>query len=158
MKSIQSKILTVVISGLLVITAIVSTIAVNMTHEIMHKDADRILNNVTEKEAAYINDILGDVSKSAAIMEHYALSEINTLTQLDTPEFLETYLQRTKEMFTEIASNTKGVEGFFLRLNPAFTTPTTGYYSLLNADKTVTEMPVTDLSKYPEDDVQNVSW
>ena len=57
MKSIQSKILIVVISGLLVITAAVSAIAVNMTHEIMHKDADRILNNVTQKEAAYINDV-----------------------------------------------------------------------------------------------------
>ena len=44
MKSIQSKILLVVISGLLVITAVVSAIAVSMTHKIMHKDADRILN------------------------------------------------------------------------------------------------------------------
>ena len=61
MKSIQNKILTVVISGLLVITAVVSLIAVNMTHEIMHTDADRILSNVTQKEAAYINDTLGDV-------------------------------------------------------------------------------------------------
>ena len=50
MKSIQSKILIVVISGLLVITAVVSAIAVSMTHEIMHKDADRILNNVPKKK------------------------------------------------------------------------------------------------------------
>ena len=48
MKTIKGKILTVVIAGLLVITAVVSAVAVTMTHEIMHKDADRILSNVTQ--------------------------------------------------------------------------------------------------------------
>ena len=79
MKSIRTRILLCVISGLVVITAIVSAIAVSMTHEVMHKDADRILNNVAQKEAAYINDALGDVEKSAAIMKHYVLSEISSM-------------------------------------------------------------------------------
>lgn len=158
MKSIQTKILTVVISALLVITAIVTAIGVNMTHEIMHKDADRILNNVAQKEAAYINDVLGDISKSAAIMEHYALTEIETMDQLSDETFLNSYLQKTKQMFTEIALNTKGIEGYFLRVSPKFTTPTTGYYNLITEDSTVTEMPVTDLSKYSENDEQNVGW
>lgn len=47
MRSIQSKILFVVIAGLLVITAVVSAIGVTMTHEVMHRDADRILKNAT---------------------------------------------------------------------------------------------------------------
>ena len=97
MKSIKGKILTVVIAGLLVITAVVSMIAVNMTHEIMHKDADRILNTLALKEAAYINDVLGDVSKSAAIMEHYALGEIQSLDQLADLKFREDYLSKTKK-------------------------------------------------------------
>lgn len=157
MKSIQTKILIVVISGLLVITAIVSAIAVNMTHEIMHKDADRILNNVAQKEAAYINDVLGDVSKSAAVMEHYALGEIQTMDQLRDPEFLDHYLKKTKQMFAEIALNTNGIKGFFLRLNPEFTSGKTGYYNLID-DGTIRAMQITDLSQYAEDDEQNVSW
>lgn len=158
MKSIQSKILVVVISGLLVITAIVSTIAVNMTHDIMHKDADRILNNVAQKEGAKINDVLGDVSKSVAIMEHYATSEIQSLSDLQDPAFLEQYLKKTDLMFSEIALNTKSVAGFYLRLNPEYTTPTTGYYNLVTPDGSTKKMTVTDLSKYEKDDQQNVSW
>ncbi len=158
MKSIQSKILFVVISGLLVITAIVSIIAVNMTHEIMHKDADRILNNVTLKEAAYINDSLGDIKKSAKIMKHYATAEISDLNQLSDPEFLSKYLEKTKKMFSEIAFNTNGAKGYFFRLNPEYTNSTTGYYNLLTENSTVKEMPVTDLSKYPKNDTKNVGW
>lgn len=158
MKSIQTKILTVVISGLLVITALVSAIAVSMTHEIMHKDADRILKNVTQKEATYINDVLGDVSKAAAIMEHYAQAEISSIEQLADKAFLENYLIKTKKMFAEIALNTGAVEGYFLRLSPKHTDGTTGYYNLLTEDGTVKEMQVTDLNKYAENDEQNVGW
>ena len=155
MKTIKGKILTVVIAGLLVITAVVSAVSVTMTHEIMHKDADRILSNVTQKEAAYINDALGDISKSAAVMEHYALGEIESIDQLADLTFRSNYLQKTKRMFTEIALNTKGIEGFYLRLNPEFTDGTTGYYNLVEKNNTVKEMQVTDLSKYAEDDERN---
>ena len=158
MKTIKGKILTVVIAGLLVITAVVSALAVTTTHEIMHKDADRILNNVTQKEAAYINDALGDISKSAAIMEHYALGEIESIDQLADLTFRSNYLQKTKRMFQEIALNTNGIEGFYLRLNPEFTDGTTGYYNLVEKNNTVKEMQVTDLSKYAEDDEQNAGW
>lgn len=158
MKSIQTKILTVVISGLVVITAIVSAIGVNMTHEIMHQDADRILDNMAQKEAAYINDVLGDISKSASIMEHYALSEIDSMGQLEDLEFREAYLEKTKVMFAEIALNTNGFVGYFLRLNPMYTDGTTGYYNLINESGAIQDVQVTDLSKYDENDEQNVSW
>ena len=158
MKSIQTKILAVVISGLLVITALVTAIGVNMTHEIMHQDADRILDNVAQKEAAYINDVLGDISKSAAIMNHYAQAEIQSMEQLADLEFRANYLEKTKRMFTEIALNTKGIEGYYLRLNPQFTDGTTGYYNLVEASGAIREMQVTDLNKYAQDDTQNVSW
>lgn len=158
MKSIQNKILTVVISGLLVITAVVSFIAVNMTHEIMHTDADRILSNVTQKEAAYINDMLGDVKKSATVMEHYATLVIDNVEQLTDETYRAEYLEKTKTMFSEIALNTDGIKGYFFRLNPEYSTSTAGYYTLINEGGTIRDMKVTDLSKYPENDTQNVGW
>lgn len=158
MRSIRSKILVVVIAGLLVITAVVSAIAVTMTHEVMHKDADRILKNATEKHAVQINDVLGDMQKSAAIMEHYAESEIESIDQLSDLQFRKEYLQKTNKMFSEIATNTTNVAGFYMRLNPEYTDSTTGYYNVILEDKTIKSMQVTDLSKYKENDERNVSW
>lgn len=158
MKSIQSKILLVVISGLLVITAIVSTIAVSMTHEIMHKDADRILNNVCQKEAAYINDTLGDVEKSAEVMEHYATTEIGELTALQDESYRASYLEKAKRMFVDVALNTNGIEGFFMRINPKYSNGTTGFYNIITETQEFKEMSLTDLSKFAEDDTQNVGW
>ena len=118
MKSIQTKILSVVIAGLLVITAVVSAIAVEMTHEVMHKDADRILKNAAQREAAKINDTLGDVMKSISIMSHYAITEVGNPEMLREATYCDRYLERTETMFTEIAMNTNGIKGFYMRINP----------------------------------------
>lgn len=158
MRSIQTKVLTVVIAGLLVITAVVTTIAVTMMHNVIHKDADRILTAVAQKEASVINDALGDVSKSSAIMAHYACSRVESLDQLEDKAFVETYLADTKALFEEIALNTDKINGFYLRLDPAHTDSTTGYYVLITEDHQLLDMQVTDLSKYSPDDEHIVSW
>lgn len=158
MKSIQSKILLVVISGLLVITAVVSIISVNMTHDIMHKDADRILENATQKEAAYINDMLGDIVKSSSIMEHYAITEVESVEDFKDPDFCADYLEKAEEMFSEVALNTTGVEGFYMRIDPNLSNGTTGFYKTIKSDGSIKDMPITDLNKYNKDDKRNVGW
>jgi hypothetical protein len=58
-------------------------------------------------------------------------------------------------MFSEIAVNTSGVEGFFMRLNPEYTDSKTGFYNIVNEDSTIREMQITDLSKYDPNDTKN---
>ena len=130
MKTIKSKILFVVITALIVITAIVTSIAVGITHKIMHKDADRILKNVSQKEAAYINDMLNDFIQSAAIMEHYATHELNSAGALGDKEYLEEYTQGIRHLFDEVALNTVGTSSYYLCFSPEVTGGiTTGFYS-----------------------------
>lgn len=158
MKSIQSKILFVVIAGLLVITAVVSAIAVTMTHEVMHRDADRILKNAAQREAAKINDMLGDVTKSISIMDHYATAELTSSAQFQDEEFRAQYVKRAETMFAEVALNTGGIEGFYMRLDPTCTDGTTGFYKMVTPDGNLQDMPLTDLTKYQKDDKRNVGW
>ena len=158
MKSIQSKILFVVIAGLMIITATVSTIAVAMTHEIMHKDADRILENATQKEAAQINDVLGDVMKSSNIMKHYATTEITDVDDIKDADFRNSYIAKAEAMFAEVALSTSGVEGFYMRIAPELSDGKTGFYKIIGENDTVEAMPVTDLNDYDKNDKQNVGW
>lgn len=155
MKSIQNKILLGVISGLLVFTVVISSIVVNMTHTIMQKDADRLLNNVCKKEAAYINDILGDVEKSAKVMEYYATTGISELEDLRDKEHRTAYIESAKKMFKEVAENTSGIEGYFLRINPEYSDGTTGFVYLRYRHNIFKESTLMDLTKYSEEDMSN---
>lgn len=158
MKSIQSKILWVVISGLLVMTTVVSIIGFTMTHEIIHRDADRILNNACEKEALKINSMLDGVRNGAEIMEHYAVSLLSDVASLKDEDYRESYLAKNRTMFEEIARNITGVQSFYLRLNPTYSTGTAGFYLDARDDKTLASLLPTDLTKYERDDEVHVGW
>ncbi len=130
MKTIKSKILFVVITALIVITAIVTAIAVSITHEIMHKDADRILSNVSQKEAAKINDMLTDFMQSTAIMDHYAAHELRSAEALKDEAYLDEYMGNVRHLFDEVAVNTAGTTAYYLCFSPEVTGGvTTGFYS-----------------------------
>ena len=141
MKTIQSKILFVVITALIVITAIVTSIAVGVTHEIMHRDADRILNNASEKEAAKINDMLNDFMQSAAIMGHYATHELSGADALKDNAYLEEYTRVIRHLFDEVALNTAGTTAYYLCFSPQVTGGiTTGFYSKFREGSDVYEL------------------
>jgi len=91
-------------------------------------------------------------------MQHYATAEINSINDLNNPEFLEKYLEKNKKMFTEIAINTNGVEGYFMRINPDYSDGKTGFYSIVNEDSTTIPMQITDISKFSPNDTKNVGW
>lgn len=130
MKTIQSKILFVVITALIVITALVTSIAVGVTHEIMHMDADRILKNTSQKEAAYINDMLNDFMQSSAIMEHYSTHLLSSASALKDKAYLEEYTEEIRHLFDEVALNTAGTTAYYLCFSPEVTGGvTTGFYS-----------------------------
>ncbi len=147
MKSIQSKILFVVISALLVITAIVTMISVTAAHDIIHRDADRILNNVSQKEAAYINEMLDSFMKSAAIMKHYATSELTDTESLKDAEALKQYTDKIRHMFNEVALNTAGAKAFYLCFAPGITSTTNGFYTKLRSDGTFYKLSDEEFAK-----------
>jgi len=128
--TIKQKILFVVIAALVVITGIVTHIAVSITHEIMHKDADRILKNVSQKEAAYINDMLNDFMQSAAIMEHYAVHELESADKLADADYLKEYTDKVRKLFDEVAINTSGTTAYYFCFSPEVTRGVTkGFYT-----------------------------
>lgn len=146
MKTIQSKILFVVIIALLVITALVTIISVTITHEIMHTDADRILNNVSQKEAAQINEMLNDFEKSAAIIRHYAANEIENPEALLDEAYLAKYTEKIRHLFDEIAINTSGSYSYYLCLSSELTKVTTGFYSQFEEDGSLHKLSTKEFS------------
>ncbi len=147
MKTIKSKILTIVISTLIVITVLVTLIAVNITHEIMHKDADRILKNTSQKEAAYINEMLNDFLDSANIITHYAVSEVKNPHLLENYDYAKNYIDNVRFLYDEVAHNTSGVYSYYFCLSPGFSSTPMGFYSQFEDDGDMYELTEEEFSK-----------
>jgi diguanylate cyclase (GGDEF)-like protein len=113
----------------------------------MHKDADRILNNASQKEAAQINDMLNDFMKSSAITEHYASAELQSIESLADPAYLDEYTKRIRHLFDEIAANTSGTYSYYLCFSPELTGGvTTGFYSQFEPDGSIYELSKEEFS------------
>lgn len=147
MKTIKGKMLFGVISALVVITTLVTSIAVAITHEILHKDADRILNNVSQKEMAQINDMLNDFVKSAAILEHYISHGLDNPESLKEEVYLSEYTEQVRHLFDEIALNTSGTSSYYLCFAPNLTSNSSGFYTKLYADGAVFTLSEEDFSE-----------
>ena len=74
MKSIQSKFLTVLISGMLVLGVAISAISVLYISKILDKDSDIITESVANTEALRINETLREVEFTVKTMENYIIS------------------------------------------------------------------------------------
>ncbi len=139
-------------------TAVVSAIGVNMTHGIMHQDADRILKNMCQKEATYINDMLNDVTKSVSIMEHYATTELKSVEALLDDDYRTEYINNVQILFDEIALNTKGLKTFYLRLNPEFSNNKAGFFKGVSRNGVIEEYVLNDFSLFSPDDEEHSAW
>lgn len=148
----------VVISGLVLMIVLVTGIAVHMTHEVMHRDADRILNRLCEKEAAEINGMLGKMKSSVEIMEHYAITEFPGFEALSSEADRRPYEEKMKSLFSEIIGHSPEISGAYVRMNPEISSPTAGFCITIDGEGKVQEISPTDLSQYDAKDEKNTGW
>ena len=79
MKSLKSKILTLIISGLFVMMLVVSMIGLFTTNKILHDNANEMLAAECEKEASEINAVLSNIKNSVNIISNKVVSFIKLL-------------------------------------------------------------------------------
>lgn len=157
MKSIQSKFLTITISGLLITIFAIGSVCLYSMNNILHHDADMILESVCQKDAAEINSTLGKIESAVLIMEQYAQSELESIASLSDAAYRDTYTMQMEDMFFSIAENTNKAVSFYIRYNPEFTTATSGFrYDVdVESGKFVKTEPA-DLSVYGKDENSRV--
>lgn len=159
-KSIKSKLLAIILSGLFLMATAIASVSITITHSILHTDADSILSAQCETEATKINDALGSIEQSISIMQHYAETELNNdLNVIKDETQLNVYLSKLDVMLQKIAFSTPEATNYYIRLDPDLTTSTTGfYYSVDSKTQQAVKMETTDLNKYSPDDVAEVGW
>ena len=159
-KSIQSKLLAIIISGLFLMATTLAVLSISITHQILHTDADSILSAQCETEATKINDALDSIEHSVSIMRHYATTELyGDLSNITQEEKQGPYLEKMDTMFREIAFNTPEATHYYIRLSHELTSSATGfYYAIDSTTKKAIPLENTDLSKFSPDDVANVGW
>ncbi len=160
MKSIQSKFLTIIISGILILAVAIAAISFVSMSRILEKDSDMITDSVANTEALKINTLMRDVEYVVKSMKNHVLSTVTSTDFLADAAQCNEYTAKAKETFNAIVGNFQQIAGFYLRFSPELAHSDAGF--LISKTKSsvayFTEHPTTDLSDWQNAPENEVCW
>lgn len=160
MKSIQSKIVGLILIGIIVSATLIGAVGILSLRQVSDRDSVEILNLTCSKKAQELNNIFGKIEKSVKIMSAYTIDNLESTERLSKEQaYLDDYTESLSALGETIANGIDGAVGIYVRFNPEITSPKAGYWRVLETENERFEnVEVTDLSKYSYGDVENVPW
>lgn len=158
MKSIQTKFVIIILSGILLSSFLIGSAGIFSSQKLVSKDSAMIMNLLCSEETKEIDNLLGRIEQSVDIIAKNAQEQVD-MERISEEGYRDYYTNEIEKFFVNAANNTDGAIAVYLRLNPELTTPTAGlFWSKTEADGTLQKSEVTDFSKYDKTDIERVGW
>ena len=119
MKSIQSKFLIMIISGMLILAMAITFTSLFYIGRVLNDDSDIITESVADTEALRINHYLKDIEYLVMTMENYATTTLASRSHILKVEKLrQEYEEEAANAVRAAMENIDGIMAFYLRLAP----------------------------------------
>lgn len=159
MKSIQTKILVLIIPALLICTSLVGGVGVISAQRIIDRNTDEYLTVLCSEQSEIIESLFDRVEQSVDIMAVNALEELESAEALQQESYREAYTEKMRQMLVTTTEHTVGSVAVYLRYNPELAPPTSGIFMEKNRfGENLRKRRPTDLSQYSPDDLEHVGW
>lgn len=157
--SIQNKIVLLILVGILFSSLTIGGLGIASFRDELDKRVVSTLNLTCQEKAEELNNVLGRIEQSSEVMAVLATNHIENYDDLKDETYRNTYINNMRMAGYDIAINTKGSIGIYLRLNPEIAGPTEGFYWLINDEVGKLELAEnTNITQYPKDDTEHVGW
>jgi len=157
-RSLKSRIILLILCGILASTAILATISIGLSREASAKSAVSIMKLTCEKESEGVTTLLEDIEHLTRVAADYARKNLKGAYVLKDARQREQYYSDIEYYFDEIALSTDGCLTYYFRPDPDIAGSDAGFLYIYDADSgKYVQDEVTDLYAYEEDD-ERVSW
>lgn len=159
MKEIQKKIVSLVISSI-----VISGLAIMITafwgyNRLAEADTSQIIQLMCSEKSQTIDEKLMNIEQSVYTLYHYVMEQIDNSENLWQDERLyEEHIRAMKNLMGTTAKYTDGAVTVYYRLAPAIKGPKQGILMIEGEDGNFVDYELTDISEYESDDVEHVGW
>lgn len=157
--SIQNKIILLILVGILFSSLTIGGLGIASFRAELEKSVVSTMNLTCQEKAEELNGVLGRIEQSTEVMAVLAVNYIQSVEDLKEDALRAECIKHLTEAGYNIAKNTKGSIGIYLRLAPEIAGPTEGFYWL--ADKETGKLELvenTNITLYEENDTEHVGW
>lgn len=160
MKSVKMKIITLVLCCIILSSVVIGGISILSSRNVVAADSVQIMNLLCDNRKDDINTMFIKVEQSVETLSVYAGHQLTDLEQFKTdPAYVDQYAQGLLAVATNAAQSTEGVTTVYVRFNPEFTDPESGFFYCRSKDEeSFRKVTPTNLLRYEKDDIQHVGW
>lgn len=162
MKSIQSKMILLILMGIMVTATIIGGVGIFSFGRTIDNEAVRLMNLMCSEKAQELNSVLGRIEQSVEILSVYAIDNLESRDRLSNDsEYLVEYVEKLEELGLTIANETEGAVAVYMRFDPEIN-PTASRVGFFKVEDEQTgrfeDCEPTDLTQYSPDDIGHVGW
>lgn len=163
MKSIQSKILMLIISAVMISSVISGGIGIFRIQQAIDDESVEIMNLLCSERAQEFNNILEKIEQSTRILAEYT-SENFDLEQIEEHDMngFHDYVSKLDALGRTVAAQTNGAVAVYVRFCPELTNSNEGFFQVKNKVSgtfdNVQISDLTDLSQYDKNDMEAIGW
>lgn len=160
MKSIQTKILCLILIGILVPSVFVLGISGISFRKALDEECVSIMTLTAGQNTEALNNVFERVEQSVEILAEFAKDNADSVKHLAEDEaYLLAYTRETEALGETIVNETQGAVAVYVRFNCEYTLPKSGFLMLYNKENgEFDSLEPTDLSLYEKDDIEHVGW
>lgn len=160
MRSIQTKIIILILTCIIVSAAIIGGIGFFISEITVDSDSAKILNLLCSEKAQELNNTLGRIEQSVDIMTQYAVDNFESTEKLASDrDYLQSYLDELRALGMTAAEKTEGAVTYYVRICSEITGDNQGFFIVRDLQSgAFEENELTDLFAYSPDDVEHVGW
>ena len=158
-KSIQSKIILLILVGILFSSLTIGGLGIYSFRAELEKSVVSTMNLTCQEKAEELNNVLGRIEQSTEVMAVLSLNYIKSVEDLKDDTYRYECIEHLTQAGQNIANNTNGAIGIYLRLNPEIVGPTEGFYWFVNNVTGKLELEEnTDITAFDTSDKEHVGW
>ena len=158
-KSIQTKIITVVVLFALFIATTLTAVSVVSINILNKRDSNQLLEHLGRESAFSIDTMLISTEHSVKNIYYYAYDQLESLFgRLYSVSFRQEYLEKVGLLAASEAKGNDYVRTFYYRLTDTIKDRPQGFLFQREGLNPFEEIELTDISLFNADDIEHVGW
>ncbi len=154
MRSIRSKITWLTVSAIVVSIAVATVFGISSIRELGNNNSEKMLTMLCETGEKNLDHYFESMEQSVVMVASFAEADLDTIELSHLGEHVE----RTKNVFNNIAENTNGVLTYYYRIDPEVSKDVDGFWYIDADGKGFASHKVTDISQYDTADTSKLVW
>ena len=157
MKSIQTKILVLILAVIMLCTFVVGGNSILFVETSSNRNSAQIMNLICQEEGRKIDHIFHSIEQSVKILAYNAVREEDTVGRLATEKGVQKYLEELRPVVLATAESAVGSVAAYIHLNPKLAPSDAGlFYAKRELYGAFQEQKPTDFSKIKKN--ENLQW